>query len=74
MESILNNNNTKYNSDLSVPLERVVAIRVKSNRNVKVGLPWSPAVVDFYNELFADLIDLDYSFDELEFLEEFEEF
>ena len=49
----------------SVPEERVVAIRIKHNRNLRVGAPWSPEVVDFYMEMYPDMIEYGYTLEQL---------
>lgn len=43
----------------------MVAIRIQYNRNLRVGVPWSPAVVDFYMEMYPDLIEAGYTLDQL---------
>ncbi|HLW21768.1 MAG TPA: hypothetical protein VKZ39_01105 [Sphaerochaetaceae bacterium] len=52
----------------SVPEERVVAIKIKADRSVRVGLSWSPEVADFYMELYPDLLEYGFSLQEISML------
>ncbi|MFA6646115.1 MAG: hypothetical protein WCS59_03270 [Sphaerochaetaceae bacterium] len=56
---------TRHNPESSVPEERVLAIRVKVNRSARAGNPWSPAVADFYMEMFPDMVEFGYTFDDI---------
>jgi hypothetical protein len=56
---------TRHNPESSVPEERVLAIRVKVNRSARAGTPWSPAVADFYMEMFPDMVEFGYTFDDI---------
>jgi len=42
-----------------------VAIRIKNNRSVRAGAPWSPEVADFYMEMYPDMMEYGYSLDEI---------
>ena len=66
MESVLEKKNTRYFPHSAVPQERVVLIKIKIDRNLKVGSMWSPAVIDFYGEMFSDLIESGYTLQQIE--------
>jgi len=68
LELILNKKRTRHMPESSVPEERVVAIRVKRNRTIRAGLSWSPEVADFYMDLYPNMMEYGFSFQELELL------
>ncbi len=64
MEYILNKKYTRYYPESSVPEERVLAIRIKVNRSARAGTSWSPAVADFYMEIFPEMLELGATLDD----------
>ncbi len=48
----------------AVPEERVVAIKIKQNISARSGLSWSPEVAEFYMELYPDMIESGFSYDQ----------
>ena len=65
MECLLDKKFPRHRPESSVPEERVVAIRVSYNRNLRVGVPWSPAVADFYMEMYPDMMEYGHSLEHL---------
>lgn len=57
MECILSKKFSRHEPSSSVPEERVVAIRIKADRSVRVGQPWTPEVADFYMELYPNMLE-----------------
>ncbi|MFA5569885.1 MAG: hypothetical protein ACOX0W_07595 [Sphaerochaetaceae bacterium] len=73
-EFILSKKPARVRAKHSVPVERVVAIKVPYDVSIKVGPSWTPAVVDFYKEMFPDIIETGFGFDQSEVIIEIEEF
>ncbi|MCK9482605.1 MAG: hypothetical protein M0R38_12760 [Bacteroidia bacterium] len=73
MESILDKKYSRYKIEAAVTEKRVIAIKVKVDRSVKVGMMWAPEVVDFYKEVYPDIIEEGFSLSELEYISNFEE-
>ena len=65
MENILNKKYPRHKPNTAVPEERVVAIKVKADRSVRVGLSWSPEVADFYMELYPDMLEYGFSLQDM---------
>jgi len=73
LEFVLEKKFARIKTEFAIPLERLIAIRIKIDRSIRVGTPWSPQVVDFYQEMYPDLIEMGYTFEELAALSDFGE-
>ena len=57
MEYILSKKFSRHEPSSSVPEERVVAIRLKADRSVRAGQPWTHEVADFYMEIYPQMFE-----------------
>ncbi len=73
LEFILEKKYVRYRAESSIPEERIIAIRIKVDKSVKVGSMWSPAVVDFYKEIYPDLIEDGFTLEQIEDLYDWEQ-
>lgn len=66
LECLLDKKFTRYQPESSVPEERVIAIRISSTkRSARAGVPWSPAVADFYMEMYPEMVEYGYSLNDI---------